>query len=169
MLEHLGAYTIDADGLSHRAMAKGAPGHEPTVEDLWQVDPGHAVARSTARSLEGLVFRDPEALARLEAIVHPLVREAVDVLIRRAKQPVIVRGGHQAAGRRAAQAMRQHLGHVCAARSFRSNDLMTAAQHEPRGGTAACRRPRARRPTRSPRPDVVIRNTGIVRRSVAAG
>jgi len=27
MLERLGAYTIDADALSHRAMAKGAPGY----------------------------------------------------------------------------------------------------------------------------------------------
>jgi dephospho-CoA kinase len=26
MLEHLGAYTIDADALSHRAIARGAPG-----------------------------------------------------------------------------------------------------------------------------------------------
>jgi len=26
MLEHLGAYSIDADALSHRAIAKGAPG-----------------------------------------------------------------------------------------------------------------------------------------------
>ena len=27
MLEHLGAYGIDADALSHRAMAKGAPAY----------------------------------------------------------------------------------------------------------------------------------------------
>ncbi len=32
MLEHLGAYGIDADALSHRAMAKGAPAYEPILE-----------------------------------------------------------------------------------------------------------------------------------------
>jgi dephospho-CoA kinase len=89
MLEQLGAYTIDADTLSHRAIAKGAPGHPPTVEAFgnWILDPHGEIDRT---KLGGLVFRDPEALARLEAIVHPLVREAVDLLVRRAKQPVIV-------------------------------------------------------------------------------
>ncbi|MEM5775485.1 MAG: dephospho-CoA kinase, partial [Anaerolineaceae bacterium] len=32
MLEHLGAYGIDADALAHRAIAKGAPGYEPILE-----------------------------------------------------------------------------------------------------------------------------------------
>ena len=32
MLEHLGAYGIDADALGHRAIAKGAPGYRPVVE-----------------------------------------------------------------------------------------------------------------------------------------
>ena len=31
MLEHLGAYTIDADGLAHQAMAPGAPAYKPVV------------------------------------------------------------------------------------------------------------------------------------------
>ena len=89
MLEHLGAYTIDADTLSHRAIAKGAPGHQPTVEAFgnWILDPHGEIDRA---KLGGLAFRDPDALARLEAIVHPLVREAVDILVRRAKQSVIV-------------------------------------------------------------------------------
>ena len=71
MLEHLGAYTIDADTLSHRAIAKGAPGHQPTVEAFgnWILDPHGEIDRA---KLGGLAFRDPDALARLEAIVHPL-------------------------------------------------------------------------------------------------
>ena len=32
MLEHLGAYGIDADALAHRALAKQAPGYLPVVE-----------------------------------------------------------------------------------------------------------------------------------------
>ena len=32
MLEHLGAYGIDADALSHRTIAKGAPGYQPVID-----------------------------------------------------------------------------------------------------------------------------------------
>src|SRR5512140_519391 len=89
MLEHLGAYTIDADALSHRAIAKGAPGYQPVVEHFgkWILDQDGEVNRS---KLGALVFRDPSAMKDLEQIVHPLVRKAVDVLARRATQPVIV-------------------------------------------------------------------------------
>ncbi len=89
MLEHLGAYTIDADALSHRAIAKGAPGYQPVVEHFgkWILDKDGEVNRS---KLGALVFRDASAMKDLEQIVHPLVRKAVDVLARRATQPVIV-------------------------------------------------------------------------------
>src|SRR5512138_1366107 len=89
MLEHLGAYTIDADALSHRAIAKGAPGYKPVVEHFgkWIVGPDGEIDRA---KLGGLVFRDPVAMRELEQIVHPLVRQAVDVLVRRASQPVVV-------------------------------------------------------------------------------
>jgi dephospho-CoA kinase len=36
------------------------------------------MGKSTVQACPG-VFSDPEALARLEAIVHPLVRRAVDI------------------------------------------------------------------------------------------
>jgi dephospho-CoA kinase len=89
MLEHLGAYTIDADALSHRAMAKGAPGYQPVVElfGKWIVDSNGEINRSR---LGSLVFRDAPAMKELEAIIHPLVRKAVDVLARRATQRVVV-------------------------------------------------------------------------------
>ncbi len=89
MLEHLGAYTIDADALSHRAIAKGAPGYAPVVEHFgkWLLAPDGEINRS---KLGGLVFRDAAALADLESIVHPLVRKAVDVLAKRSTQSVIV-------------------------------------------------------------------------------
>ncbi len=65
MLEHLGAYTIDADAFSHRAIAKGAPGYAPVVEKFgkWILDPDGEINRS---KLGDLVFRDPAALADLE-------------------------------------------------------------------------------------------------------
>ncbi|HEX8993456.1 MAG TPA: dephospho-CoA kinase [Anaerolineales bacterium] len=89
MLEHLGAYTIDADALSHRAIAKGAPGYQPAVElfGKWIVGKDGEIDRN---KLGSVVFRDAGAMRDLEAIVHPLVRKAVDVLARRASQGVIV-------------------------------------------------------------------------------
>lgn len=89
MLEHLGAYGIDADALSHRAISKGAPGYDPVVRlfGAYILDADGQINRSR---LGRIVFSDPTALARLEAIIHPLVRQAVDLLVRRAPQKVIV-------------------------------------------------------------------------------
>jgi dephospho-CoA kinase len=89
MMEHLGAYGIDADTLGHRAIAKDAPGYQAVVDTFgkWILTPDGQVDRSR---LSKVVFADPQALEKLEAIVHPLVRQAVDVLIRRASQQVIV-------------------------------------------------------------------------------
>ena len=82
MLEHLGAYGIDADALSHRATAKGAPGYQPVIDTFgkWLVKPDGEIDRV---KLGHLVFNDPEALKHLEDIIHPLVSQAVDVLIKR--------------------------------------------------------------------------------------
>jgi dephospho-CoA kinase len=89
MLEHLGAYGIDADALGHRAIAKGAPGYHPVVNTFgrWILSPDEQIDRG---KLSRVVFTDPEAMRRLEAIVHPLVRQAEDILIRRSTQKVIV-------------------------------------------------------------------------------
>jgi dephospho-CoA kinase len=89
MLEHLGAYTIDADTLAHRAIGKSAPGYEAALATFgrWIVDEHGEIDR---KKLGNVVFRDPEAMKQLEAIVHPLVRQAVDVLVRRATRPVVV-------------------------------------------------------------------------------
>nr|BAL54667.1 dephospho-CoA kinase [uncultured Chloroflexota bacterium]BAL56878.1 dephospho-CoA kinase [uncultured Chloroflexota bacterium] len=89
MLEHLGAYTIDADTLAHRAIARGAPGYQQVVETFgkWILDSKGEIDRER---LGRLVFADPEALAKLEAIVHPLVFQAIDMMVRRASQPIVV-------------------------------------------------------------------------------
>jgi dephospho-CoA kinase len=89
MLEHLGAYGIDADALGHRAIAMDAPGYRAVVETFgkWVLTPDGQVDRT---KLARIVFSDPEALAQLESIVHPLVRQAVDILIRRSSQKVMV-------------------------------------------------------------------------------
>jgi dephospho-CoA kinase len=88
MLEHLGAYTIDADSLAHRAIAKGAPGYQPVVAlfGKWILGWDGEINRA---KLAGLVFRDPQALDQLEDIIHPLVGQAADIFIRRATQKVV--------------------------------------------------------------------------------
>jgi dephospho-CoA kinase len=89
MLEHLGAYGIDADALGHRAIASDAPGYRPVLETFgtWILGPDRQIDRT---KLARVVFADPEALTQLESIVHPLVRQAVDLLVRRSSQTVIV-------------------------------------------------------------------------------
>ena len=89
MLEHLGAYTIDADSLSHRAIARGAPGYKPVVENFgkWILDKDGEIDRT---KLGNLAFSDPMVLEKLEDIIHPLVGQAVDVLAKRAGQRVVV-------------------------------------------------------------------------------
>lgn len=89
MLEHLGAYGIDADALAHRTYAHGAPGYKPVVEAFgkWILGPDGQIDRAR---LAKVVFSEPAALSALESIVHPLVGQAVDILIRRSTQEVIV-------------------------------------------------------------------------------
>jgi dephospho-CoA kinase len=89
MLEHLGAYTIDADALSHRVISKGAPGYQPVLDKFgsWLLDKDGQINRS---KLGHLVFADKDALKQLEDIVHPYVLQAIDILTRRASQSVIV-------------------------------------------------------------------------------
>ncbi|HEB64627.1 MAG TPA: dephospho-CoA kinase [Chloroflexi bacterium] len=89
MLEHLGAYGIDADALAHRAISKGAPGYQQVVDFFgrWILAPDGQIDRA---KLGRIVFADEAALRQLEAIVHPLVRQAIQILAQRAPQKVIV-------------------------------------------------------------------------------
>jgi len=89
MLEHLGAYGIDADALAHRAIAKGAPGYEPILETFGRFLLNSEEQIDRAR-LGRLVFNDRDALAALERIIHPLVLQAVDLLVKRAPHKVVV-------------------------------------------------------------------------------
>jgi len=67
-----GAYVLDADKLAHESMQLGTHTYWAIVDEfgqeILQVD--GAIDR---RALGKIVFSDPSALARLEAIVHPAV------------------------------------------------------------------------------------------------
>ncbi len=89
MLEHLGAYSIDADALSHRAMAKGAPAYQPVLDTFgkWLLNADEEIDRT---KLGKIVFNSPEAMRELEEIVHPFVRQAIEILTKRSKHKVVV-------------------------------------------------------------------------------
>jgi len=89
MLEHLGAYGIDADALAHRVIAKGAPGYRPVISTFgkWILSDNGEIDR---QKLGRLVFSDPDALKELEAIIHPFVDQAIDLIVQRASQRTIV-------------------------------------------------------------------------------
>ncbi|HET7471688.1 MAG TPA: dephospho-CoA kinase [Candidatus Limnocylindrales bacterium] len=68
-----GAIVIDADRVAREVSAPGEPGHDAVLAvfgDAARVDDGTLDRAALAR----IVFRDPDALRRLEAILHPLVR-----------------------------------------------------------------------------------------------
>ncbi len=89
MLQHLGEYTLDADGLSHQAMMPGAPAYKPVIETFgkFMLDEEGLINRAR---LGSVAFAMPDALATLETIVHPVVNQAILALVGRAKQRVIV-------------------------------------------------------------------------------
>ncbi len=74
-LRDLGTPVIDADQLARAAVARGTPALQEISRALGPeaVGPDGELDRKRVATL---VFADPAARARLEAIVHPAVREA---------------------------------------------------------------------------------------------
>jgi len=73
MLRELGATVIDADQAAHEVYAPGTPGFEAVVAEF-----GPDFVRDGVidrQKLGAVVFKDEAARRRLNAIVHPLVRE----------------------------------------------------------------------------------------------
>lgn len=73
MLRDMGAVVIDADQAAHEVYASGTPGFDAVVREF-----GADFVRDGVIDrglLGGLVFADEEARLRLNAIVHPLVRD----------------------------------------------------------------------------------------------
>ncbi|HSJ55034.1 MAG TPA: dephospho-CoA kinase [Anaerolineae bacterium] len=89
MLAELGAAVIDADRVAHEVMEPGGPAFAAVVETFGPavLSPGGTIDR---RKLGEIVFRDPAALARLEAAVHPAVILEVGRRIAAAEADVVV-------------------------------------------------------------------------------
>jgi len=76
LLGERGAHVVDADRIAHEVYAPGTVGFDRIVERFGEEIVGEDGTIDRAR-LGAIVFRDETALAELNAIVHPLVREEV--------------------------------------------------------------------------------------------
>lgn len=89
MFEQCGAAVVDTDAISHELTRPGGDAIG-AIRDAF--GPGHIAADGSldrARMRER-VFRDPAAKARLEAILHPLIRERSRTSVAAAKQPYVI-------------------------------------------------------------------------------
>ncbi|MFI7482742.1 dephospho-CoA kinase [Kocuria sp. M1R5S2] len=88
-LMELGATVVDADAIARALQEPGRPGLERIVEefgpDVLTVD-----GRLDRAALGGRVFRDPQARARLNAIIHPLVRAEAERLAAAAGEDAVL-------------------------------------------------------------------------------
>jgi dephospho-CoA kinase len=74
-LRDRGAFVIDADAVAREVSAPGEAAHDAILEVFGDgVRTDGALDRA---ALARIVFRDPDALRRLEAIVHPYVRRRI--------------------------------------------------------------------------------------------
>ncbi len=82
LLRSRGAAVCDADQATRQVMRPGQPAYDAIVEDFGRSIvsmPGGALDRP---ALGRIVFADPLALRRLEAIVHPATRVVIEAWLR---------------------------------------------------------------------------------------
>lgn len=89
LLREHGAYVVDSDVLAREVVAPGTPGLAAVVEEF-----GPAVLTDAGEldrpALAAIVFEDPDALARLNAVVHPLVGAAAAEAYARAPEDAVI-------------------------------------------------------------------------------
>ncbi|CAN5252652.1 dephospho-CoA kinase [soil metagenome] len=88
-LVELGATLIDADVLAREVVAPGTPGLAAVVA-AFGTDVLTADGALDRERLSRVVFADEQSLARLNAIVHPLVGQRTAALVERAAADAIV-------------------------------------------------------------------------------
>jgi dephospho-CoA kinase len=95
MLAEKGAAIIDADKLAHEAYKPKTKLNQELVDEF-----GTSIRKTDGsidrKKLSGIVFGNPEALSRLNAIVHPRIREMAKAkieLFRKKGAPVVVLEG----------------------------------------------------------------------------
>ncbi len=89
MFEELGAAVVDTDAIAHELTRPGAAAIG-AIRNAFGADtiaPDGSLDRARMRQR---VFRDPAAKAKLEAILHPLIREQSRACIAAAQQPYVI-------------------------------------------------------------------------------
>lgn len=89
ILANMGAYTIDADLTAQDAYLPGTPAWH-AILDTFGEDLKTRDGQINRSKLGRIVFSDPDQLARLEAIVHPYVTEAITEQLQNCSRPIIV-------------------------------------------------------------------------------
>jgi dephospho-CoA kinase len=84
-----GAAVVDTDAIAHALTAGGQPG---AIAIGRQFGPGFLRADGALdrERMRELVFSDPAARKKLESILHPMIRAAVDTAVKAAHGPYIV-------------------------------------------------------------------------------
>lgn len=80
LLQELGCMLVEADRLGHQVLMPDGEAYQPTIDEFGPgiLAPGGMIDR---RKLGDEVFEHPERLARLNDLVHPLVRARCRALI----------------------------------------------------------------------------------------
>ena len=89
MFRELGAAVVDTDAIAHELTRAGGPAIDALRDAFgagFVLSDGSLDRESTRR----LVFRDPPAKAKLEAILHPLIRDLSRSRIAAARQPYVI-------------------------------------------------------------------------------
>ena len=89
LLAELGAYHLDADVVAHQIISRGSREYTMIVAEFGESILGEDGEIERGR-LGEIVFADADALARLEAIVHPAVGRAIERMMSAADQPMMV-------------------------------------------------------------------------------
>ena len=76
ILRELGFPVLDADSLSHQLMEPGQPAHDEIIREFG-ADFAEGSGRIDRGKLAAVVFAHPAKLARLNAILHPRVEQAM--------------------------------------------------------------------------------------------
>jgi dephospho-CoA kinase len=89
LLAQRGARVVDADRIAREVVEPGTPGLAAVVAEFGTgvLSPDGTLDRP---ALAGLVFSDPAARARLDAVVHPLVRARAGELVAAAPADAVV-------------------------------------------------------------------------------
>lgn len=90
ILVELGAQHIDADHVAHEVLAPHGAAYRAVIDAFGEQILTTAGGEIDRRVLGEIVFADPAALARLEALVHPAVIALVSQRIAASQAPVVV-------------------------------------------------------------------------------